>query len=338
MFPCCYFHLPVFFLRFIANITLSSTADSTINALTDGAAFLAVSGELAVAALTEVVRVHMIDRKKISCIKKPDHILCNREGTLTELKQCLSQLDLSMSNKEKDRNMFKIPMLAGPSGIGKTSVLQALYTAPIPIQIKCHVTYYNGYAPSFNEHSRFNASTSLYLRMIYMIFLDGNSMLALSHFMDKVYECAHIQSLSDVDAMMVVYQLYSEIDDTVKPRLNEEIGPRLRILLCFDECHEVNDFIKVKHSKDSHSALDDICQSLLNVMVTGQCLFSPELTTKRRCTGLPVARLCTFHFLPWIHLRSCIVSSLLETSRSPQRLLCEPTSCPVRAQLQISHV
>jgi chromosomal replication initiation ATPase DnaA len=73
----------------------------------------------------------------------------------------MSKLDSSMSNKENNRNEFKIPMLAGPSGIGKTSVLQAMYnyTVQAPIQIKCHVTYYNGYAPGVNEKTRFNATT-----------------------------------------------------------------------------------------------------------------------------------------------------------------------------------
>ena len=190
-----------------------------------------------------------------------------------------------MAKNEERRDKLKIPMLAGPSGIGKTSVIQAQRCTDElggRINIRTHIKYFNGYSMDAQEKRYFNAVSSVYLRMVYMIFLDHNcTAMKLSQFMVKMYTELHIYSFSAADAMEAVIQLYTMIytDCSLCRRTGAQSNTRevLSILLCVDDCHEVNQLQVDKQRGDLLSPLDDVCQSFLDVMMKGDVYLLPLL-------------------------------------------------------------
>lgn len=120
------------------------------------------------------------------------------------------------------RGQFKIPMLAGASGIGKTSMIHHLsHRLHTKTVVQCHIQYStsnssststsSGYSISSLELQYFDAIASVAHRMLYTTFLHNNTdSLSLDQYMVDMYD-AGLNNLSLNMAVSVLRKVY-ELD------------------------------------------------------------------------------------------------------------------------------
>lgn len=215
----------------------------------------------------------MHNKKHINGISEYQYKLSNRENTFHELNRSLMLLRESMVNNCQQRDQFSLPMIAGFSGSGKTVVLQqpSNYLQDIPVSITCHVDFE---LVSVTESEKLlSASTVLALRLLFSIFLCGNSFIFYGDFVEQLLKLSGtIIELST--AFDIVETIYRQITmKRIKYRTGStsnwavNIAPSdeeyLTIVLGIDSCHEFNLTQNRKEKTDLLSTpLDDICDDL----------------------------------------------------------------------------
>jgi hypothetical protein len=157
----------------------------------------------------------MADKNKINAIiPSKTYKLEECDDFFSKLKTHFEELKTAMVQQIPDRSYYKIPMIAGPSGIGKTILLENVdqYTLD-NVHISCLVTYLNGFPLTFMElKGTVSPATSVGLRMLYFTFLYRNcNGRVLSQFLDAEYSRDALPTeLSG--ALDVVMKLYGEIN------------------------------------------------------------------------------------------------------------------------------
>jgi hypothetical protein len=118
----------------------------------------------------------MSDRMRINGLSVPSpevNVVSMFDG-LDELEKVLCGVNNFEEAENRDKWKYTIPMLIGPSDAFETITLNSLYTSCSASLIRCCVTYkQNDFykTPIFNECT---VGAMLSLRMLYMVFLDGN--------------------------------------------------------------------------------------------------------------------------------------------------------------------
>ena len=244
----------------------------------------------------------------------PSYELKNREKSFKELDTVFHTLKAAMDKTSfynVGRGQFKIPMLAGASGMGKTSVIHHLsHRLHTKTVVQCHIQYTtttsnssststsSGYSISSLELQYFDAIASVAHRMLYTTFLHNNTdSLGLDQYMVDMYD-AGLNSLSLNMAVSVLRRVY-ELDHpdkvfrsrhTTTPA-DESTTPTgscdstgtssvpqqqpFQLLLAIDDCQELNKFQK----SSAERGLDQVCHALIAVMREGTDELYPILAS-----------------------------------------------------------
>ena len=238
----------------------------------------------------------------ISGIQVIDYELKNREESFKELGAAFNQLNVAMDkssvvaqpsngkdivcSKSVSRNEFKIPMLAGPAGIGKTSMINhisdQLQTKTV---MQCHVQYYYGFIVLPLEIEHFDAVASVAHRMLYLTFLHKNSHnLDLGSYMLHMLN-AGMNNLTLNVAIRVMRCMYQINHPDIVFRSRHSPADQsnvhqqpFQLLLAIDECQELNKFQRsADNSISEDQGLDQVCQALIGVMKEGEDQVYPVL-------------------------------------------------------------